>query len=139
MPEGTKYDVEDGGYAMIRFDGGLVMHLEVTWAANVTETVPRSTWTGYESEDTTLYGDRATLRLNPPTLYTMEGMERRGDPAGHRDRNPTASRRRWATSSIRSARATPPVSNVDQAVSLMKMLMAIYESSATGMEVRLRG
>ena len=32
---------------------------------------------------------------------------------------------------------TPPVSNVDQAVSLMKMLMAIYESSATGAEIRL--
>ena len=138
LPAGTPYDVEDGGYAMIRFDGGLVLHLEVAWAANVTATVPESSWTGYESEDTTLYGDRATLRLNPPTLYTMDGMERRETPlATGPESNGFEAQMSNFLDSIRTG--TPPVSNVDQAVSLMKMLTAIYESSATGAEVRLHG
>ena len=32
-----------------------------------------------------------------------------------------------------------PVSNIDQAVSLMKMLMAVYESSSSVREVRFAG
>ena len=108
----------------------------MAWAANVTETVPESSWTGYESEDTTLYGDRATLRLNPPTLYTMDGMVRREQPLAT---GPASTGFEAQMSNFLDAvrTGTPPVSNVDQAVSLMKMLMAIYESSATGAEVRL--
>ncbi len=138
LPEGTKYDVEDGGYATIRFEGGMVMHLEVSWAANVTHAIPKSHWTGHELEDTTLYGDRATLRLNPPTLYTMDGMERVETPlATGPETNAFETQMANFLGAVRTG--TPPVSNVGQAVSLMKMLMAIYESSAAGQEIRLVG
>jgi predicted dehydrogenase len=138
LPVDVKYDVEDTGFAMIRFEGGFVMHLEVTWAGNLTDAVPQSTWAGHELEDTTLYGDRATVRLNPPTLYTMDGMERVATPlsTGPESDGFEAQLRNFLAA-IKTG--TPPVSNVDQAVRLMQMLMAIYESSESGREVRLGG
>ena len=48
IPAGVKFDVEDTGFAFIRFEGGAVLHLEVTWAANVTDAVPVSSWAGHE-------------------------------------------------------------------------------------------
>ena len=136
LPAGTACDVEDGGYATIRFAGGLVLHLEVTWAANVTGAVPKSSWAGHELEDTTLYGDKATLRLNPPTLYKMDGMERVQTPLATGPET-TGFEAQMANFLDAVRTGQPPVSNVDQAVSLMKMLMAIYESSAAGTEIRL--
>ncbi len=136
IPVGVKYDVEDAGFAFVRFENGLVLHLEVSWAGNQTDAVPKSPWAGHELENTTLYGDRATLMLDPLTLYTMEGKERRSAPV------PTGPETNGFNhqladflDAIRTGR--PPVNNVDQAVDLMKMLMAIYESSDFGTEVRL--
>lgn len=138
LPDGTKFDVEDGGYAMIRFAGGFVLHLEVSWAANVTEVVPVSSWAGHELEDTTLYGDQATLRLNPPTLYTMDGAERRVTPViTGAETNGFEAQMTNFLESVRTG--APPVSNVDQAVRVMEMLMAIYESSTSGREVIIAG
>lgn len=136
VPAGVKFDVEDSGFAFIRFEDGLVMHLEVTWSANVTDAVPVSPWAGHELENTTLYGERATLSLNPAKLFTMEGMQRVETAF-----NPSSSADQFERQmgnfleSIRTGAA--PVNNIDQAVTLMKMLMAIYESSASGAEVRL--
>ncbi len=136
VPSGVTFDVEDSGFAMLRFAGGLVVHLEVTWAGNMTDAVPKSTWAGHELENTTLYGDQATLSLNPTVLYTMQEKERKvtavqTGPETNGFDNQMAD-------FLRAVRTGgKPVNNADQAVSLMKMLMAIYESSDTGAEVRL--
>ena len=140
VPEGVKFDVEDSGFAFLRFEDGLVMHLEVTWAANVTDAIPKSPWAGHELENTTLYGERATLCLNPPKLFTMEGTERHehiyeGDDNAEKFAEQFERQMSNFIDSMRTGAA--PICNVDQAVSLMKMLMAIYESSASGAEVRL--
>ena len=76
------------------------------------------------------------MSLHPAKLFTMEGMQRvetTFDPAGNADQF----ERQMSNflGSIRTGAA--PVNNVDQAVTLMKMLMAIYESSAAGKEIRL--
>ena len=136
IPAGVKYDVEDTGFAFVRFENGLVLHLEVSWAGNQTDAVPKSPWAGHELENTTLYGDRATLMLDPLTLYTMEGKERRAAsvPTGP-ETNGFDHQLADFLDAVRTGR--PPVNNVDQAVDLMKMLMAIYESSDTRAEVRL--
>ena len=98
--------------------------------------MPKSCWTGHELEDTTHDSDRATLRLNPPTLYPMDGKERRETPfaIGPESNGFDAQMSNYLDS---VCTGLSPVNNVDQAVSLVRMLMAIYESSATGTEIRL--
>ena len=136
VPEGIRFDVEDSGFAFLRFEGGVVMHLEVSWAANVTDAVPKSSWAGHELENTTLYGERATLSLNPPKLFTMDGQERRETVLEMAESG--ASFERQMENFLDSIRTgAMPVNNIDQAVSLMKMLSAMYESSAAGVEIRL--
>ena len=136
IPAGVTCDVEDSGFATVRFENGLVMHLEVSWAGNQTDAVPKSPWAGHELENTTLYGNRATLVLNPPTLYTMEGKERQATPIPTGpETNGFDHQLADFLDAVRTGR--PPVNNVDQAVDLMRMLMAIYGSSDTGAEVRL--
>lgn len=136
LPDGVASTVEDNGVAFVRFAGGIVMHLEVAWAANVTSSVPPSPWAGHELENTTLYGTRATLQLNPLTLYTMENMERRESiyPT-NADSQPFGMQMDDFLRAIRAG--SRPVNDVDQAVDLMKMLGAIYQSSAQGSEVKL--
>ncbi len=136
VPAEVKFDVEDSGFAMLRFEGGLVMHLEVTWAGNMTDAVPKSPWAGHELENTTLYGDQGTLSLNPAVFYTMREKERKATAI---QTGPETNGFDYQMADFLDAVRTgrPPVNNVDQAVDLMKMLMAIYESSDTGAEVRL--
>ena len=136
VPPGIKYDVEDTGFAFIRFEGNVVLHLEVTWAANVTDAVPRSHWAGHELENTTLYGSAGTLRLEPATLFTMHGNERMDTPldSGQKD-NPFEVQLADFLRAIETD--TLPVNNAQQAVRLMQMLTAIYESSAQNAEVQL--
>ena len=136
VPTGVKCDVEDAGYAFIRFAGGVVLHLEVAWAANVTDGVPVSTWAGHEVENTTLYGTAGTLRLDPLTVFTMDGMERREAAVEPSEKfNPFIRQMDDFLRAIRTG--SVPINNVDQAVDLMKILMAVYESSERGAEVRL--
>ncbi len=136
VPEGVTFDVEDSGFAMLRFAGGMVMHLEVTWAGNMTDAVPKSPWAGHELENTTLYGDKATLSLNPTVLYTMQEKERKATAI--QTGPETSGFDNQMSDFLNSVRTgQPPVNNVDQAVSLMKMLMAVYESSTSGTEARL--
>ena len=136
LPIDTKFDVEDTGFAFIRFEDGLVMHLEATWAANVTGAIPASSSVGHELENTTIYGAHATLSLSPATLFTMNGTERVETPLKVGEGTaPFMAQMSDFLNAVRTG--VTPTNNVDQAVSLMKMLMAIYESSATGAEVRL--
>ena len=136
LPVDTKFDVEDTGFAFIRFEDGLVMHLEATWAANVTGAIPKSGNVGHELENTTLFGERATLSLDPATVFTMDGKQLVETPLEVVEGTEqfTAQMDNFLDA-VRTG--SVPANNVDQAVSLMKMLMAIYDSSATGAEVRL--
>lgn len=138
IPAGVKCDVEDAGFAFIRFAGDVVMHLEVAWAANVTDMVPASTWAGHEVENTTLYGTAATLQLDPLTLFTMEGMQRK-DAVLDSEVDSGAFVRQMDdfTGAIKEGRL--PINDADRAVTLMKLLGAIYESSRKGSEIRLTG
>ena len=136
VPDGIRYDVEDTGFAFIRFQGGAVLHLEVAWASNVTDAVPKSSWAGHELENTTLYGSTGTLRLEPGTFFTMNGTERESVPiltetAAKDFQNQLAD----FTSAILTG--AKPTNNITQAVSLMEMLSSIYHSSEAGKEIHL--
>ena len=138
IPTEVKCDVEDSGFAFIRFTGGVVLHLEVAWAANVTDVAPASTWAGHEVENTTLYGTTATLQLDPLTVFTMDGMQRKDTVLDSGvDTGAFARQMDDFVGAVREGR--PPVNSVDQAVTLMRLLGAIYDSSQKGNEVRLSG
>ena len=136
VPAGIRYDVEDTGFAFIRFEGDVVLHLEVAWAANVTDAVPVSSWAGHELENTTLYGDRGTLRYEPATLFTIEGTERKEQALTTGDKtNPFEEQLAHFVHAAQTDGV--PTNGIDQAVTLMEMLTSIYQSSEAKTEVQL--
>ena len=132
------FDVDDAAYGMIRFENGGLIQFEVSWAANLPDDVPAHVYYGQELVNTTLYGQKATLRLNPLALFedqngTLTKVEI--EPQGGAEDNRFA----WQMQNFLDAIAgkAEPVNNAQQAVYLMEMLDAIYTSSATGREVPL--
>lgn len=129
-------DVDDGAYGMIRFEGGAVVHFEVSWAANLTDEIPSNAWTGRELINSVLYGQKATIRLNPFALFEERGKEVvKVDIEPEPIANPFALQMQNFLDAI--AGSAEPVNNSEQAVYIMEMLDAIYTSSATGREVPL--
>jgi predicted dehydrogenase len=130
------FDVEDAAYGMIRFENGAVVQFETSWAANLTDDVPESGWTGREMIDSTLYGPKATLRLNPLSLFEdQNGALVKVQLEPGENVNAFALQMQNFLESI--AGSASPVNNAQQAVYLMEMLDAIYLSSKTQREIPL--
>jgi len=135
VPDRIKYDVEDGAYASVRFEGGSVLHIEVSWAANLPDDSPTNHLGKRESHNTVLFGDRATLRLSPFALF--EDVDGRlvdsrldAEPGSN-----FAGQMAGFVAAIRDG--TPPVNSAAQAVHLMEMLEGIYHSSDIGREIAI--
>lgn len=146
VPQQTRFDVEDSAFAFIRCEGDLVISLESTWAMNL-EHSAKPARSGMEIMDTILYGDAATLQMDPPSLITADPQipaallqtplpvdEATVSGAERHVRNFHRQIEDF-TNAVRTG--TQPLNSLGQAVSLMKMLMAAYESGSTGREVRL--
>lgn len=146
VPGDVRFDVEDSAFAFIRFEGGLAITLESTWAANL-EHPAKPVGSTMEIMDTVLYGDAASLQMDPPAILSADPQDPArilqtplpaDDPSLPRPEMHTLNFHRQIqdfTNAIRTG--TPPINHIGQAVDLMKMLMAAYESGATGREVRL--
>ena len=63
------FDVEDAAFAFIRFENGAVVQLKTSWAGNLTDEIPEGSVFGRELNNCTIYGSKATVRLNPLTLF----------------------------------------------------------------------
>ena len=129
------FDVEDAAYAFIRFESGAVVQLETSWAGNLTDDIPPRKYFGRESNNSVLYGTKASVRLKPLTLFEdQEGelvtipLEAKQDEASGFELQ-----LRNFIDSIRSN--STPTNNADQAVGLMEMIDGIYASSHLGREV----
>ena len=134
------FDVDDGAYGMIRFENGAVVQFEVSWAANLTDDLPASNAYGRELINTTLYGPRATIRLNPLALFEDQNgqpvkVEISPELLPKGAANPFALQMQNFLDAI--AGKAEPINSAQQAVYLMEMLDAIYTSSASGREVPL--
>lgn len=138
--------VEDTGVALLRFEGGLTLHLEVAWAMNLASDEPTPQgWTGLEVMNTVLHGDQAVLQTHPAKIFSPDPENERHIlaellvPDPEEDPFPQAGNfTRQMTDFIRAVRTgTPPVNSVDQAVELMQMLSALYESGRLRREVFL--
>lgn len=133
VPEDVRFDVDDTGFAFLRFDNGAVMHLEVTWAANLTDDIPKNSFNERESLATVLYGRKAALRLEPLTLFEdqdgvlVDVLLKAESGMGFVEQ--------IADFVKAIEEGGEPTNNARQALYLMEMLDAMYESSALGREV----
>lgn len=133
------FDVEDAAFAFIRFDNGAVVQLETSWAGNLPDDIPQGQYFGRESNNSILFGTKATLRLKPLTLFEDQAGALVNVPLAEaaEDQNQSSFRLQMENF-IQAVRGTAaPVNNVDQAVSLMEMLDAIYASGELRREVPL--
>ncbi len=129
------FDVEDAAYGFIRFENDAIMQLETSWAGNLSDDVPPRKYFGQELINSMVYGTKASVRLNPVTLFEDRHGELVTVPLQVKEDEPGGFelQLRNFIDSINGEAA--PVNNADQAVALMEMLDAIYASSATGREV----
>jgi predicted dehydrogenase len=129
------FDVEDAAYAFIRFENGAVVQLETSWAGNLTDEIPPRQYFGRESNNSVLYGTKASVRLKPLTLFEDQDGELVTVPLqGKQDEaNGFELQLRNFVESINGG--SKPANNAEQAVALMEMIDGIYASSHLGREV----
>jgi len=121
--EGT-FDVEDLAAAFIRFENGLTINLEVSWALYLEKT---KMWSHlYGKKGGAAWGDNVTLisDINGAPATTHVDV-----PAGD---SWTGEMQHFIDSIIND---TPTDPGADQGVTMMKMLEAIYKSAETKREV----
>ncbi len=129
------FDVEDAAYAFIRFENHVVVQLETAWAGNLTDEIPPRQYFGRELVNSTVFGTKATIRLNPFALFEDQNGVLVDVPLEVKAGGPNGFElqlRNFLASVQGNAR---PVNDADQAVALMEMLDAIYASSAAGREI----
>jgi predicted dehydrogenase len=130
------YTVEDSALAFIRLKGGVTLNLEASWASHARP--------GMDDFYITLMGTEGTAELyvanyateNTLTLYTEIG----GKPVtikpavklAKSDHEPAVAE------FVRCIRAdTPPTASVEQGLTVMKIIEAVYHSAELGREVSL--
>ena len=122
-----EYDVEDYATALIRFQNGLVLNLDVSWAANIAE----------ERTGVAILGDKAGVDTNPLAVYsyqdgalTSQRFDWMEKQEGHRMEI------RHFTECIEkngAVRVKP-----EESLQVQKILDAIYESSKKNREVLIK-
>jgi predicted dehydrogenase len=129
------FDVEDAAYGFIRFGNGAVVQLETSWAGNLTDDIPPRKYYGRESNNSVLYGTKASIRLKPLTLFEDQNGELVTVPLEVKQDEANGFQLQLGNflESIRGR--AMPVNDADQAVALMEMIDGIYSSSELGREV----
>ncbi len=119
------FDVEDSTVALFRFEGGKTMTAEVSWTIN-----------GPEVNTTQIFGTKAGCTFNPLTVY--------GEDEEHHlcDYKPTLNEGDYFTEEFRHfiecvKENKTPISPIDDAVTVQRMLDGIYRSAEAHREVEL--
>jgi predicted dehydrogenase len=128
------FDVEDAAFAFIRFENGAVVHLETSWAGNLPDDIPMGQYFGRELNNSTVYGTKGTIRLQPLTLFEDQGGVLETVAIELPDESDSFELQLRNFVDAISGRA-PAVNDAAQALQLMEMLDAIYASSSLGREV----
>lgn len=131
---GRVFDVEDFAYAMVRFDTGAVLELEVTWALNTADR--EGLWTEvYGTKGSAVFRtgfqyDRAHLSVvrlkggRPTPLEKMPALPKPQSPQRHFIR------------AIRTGQPAP--ASGEEGAEIMEIVDAVYRSAAAGREIRVR-
>jgi len=128
------FDVEDAAFAFIRFENGAVVQLKTSWAGNLTDEIPEGAVFGRESNNCTIYGSKATIRLKPLTLFRDQDGRLIDQPLKAPD-NADSFQLQMQNFLDAVVGKSAPINSARQAVYLMEMLDAIYLSSSTKREV----
>jgi predicted dehydrogenase len=129
------FDVEDAAYAFIRFENDAIMQLETSWAGNLSDDVPPRKYFGQELINSMVYGTKASVRLNPLSLFEDRHGELVTVPLHAKEDEPNGFELQLRNFIEAINGGAAPINSADQAVALMEMLDAIYASSAIGREV----
>jgi predicted dehydrogenase len=119
------FDTEDSATVFFRFEGGKTMMAEIAWAIN-----------GPESATTQLFGSKAGCTFDPLTIYTE-------DAEGYlADLKPEVKGNNYFVEEIRHFiecvnEGKTPISPIDDAVTVQRMLDGIYRSAAAHEEVKI--
>ncbi len=129
MDDGGFCDVEDFASAMIRFDNGCVLSIEVSFTLH----------TANEKLYCELFGTKAGAEIAPDFKIagTMDGYNIDITPVYSEDKNQFQSMfdRQVAHFTECALKGEKSISPIDDGVELMKILDGIYESARTGREV----
>ena len=129
------FDVEDAAYGFIRFNNGAVVHLETSWAGNLTDDIPPRKYFGQELINSIVYGTKGSVQLNPLSLFEDRQGELVSVPLAADLTGPSGFELQLRNFVEAVNGEAEPVNNADQAVALMEMIDAIYASSSAGREV----
>lgn len=129
------FDVEDAAYAFIRFETGAVIHLETSWAGNLSDDVPPRKYFGRELINSIVYGTKGSVQLNPLSLFEDRQGELVSVPLEVKIDEPNGFTLQLRNFVESIADISEPINNASQAVALMDMIDAIYASSSAGREV----
>ena len=125
-----KFDVDDFATAMIKFHNGASLELNVSWVMHQEQG---------DRHDVELYGSEAGASLFPTKLFRcgkQKGEYEVVTPQGVALPDKRTNRQHDWLDMIAGKRKS--ICALDQALTVQKVLDAIYKSSATGREVRLR-
>ncbi len=131
--QGRHFDVEDFATAMIRFENGVAMDLEVSWAMNTAD--PESRWIEvYGTEGSVVF--RTGFQYETPYLAVVRT---RNGKMKQVNRLPAAPDAKWPH--IHFARAIledkPLPVTPEEGAEIMEILDAVYRSAELGREVRV--
>ncbi len=124
------FNVEDSAMGMIRFENGVVMNFEVSWAIN---------GKGTRDVFATLYGDKAGAEFNAPDSLSIYG-ETNGflsdtQPNSGKVASIFNAEMRHFVDCVRNKKT--PISPAEDGVWMQKMLCGIYESAQAGKEITI--
>ena len=119
------FNTEDSAMVFFRFEGGKTMMAEIAWAIN-----------GPEVATTQLFGSKAGCTFEPLTIYTE-------DEAGYLcDITPKVNRNNYFVEEIKHFvecvnEKKTPISPMEDAITIQRMLDGIYRSAAAHKEVEI--
>lgn len=121
----NRFDTEDSGSGMIRFENGATLLFEASWAIN-----------GPAFSSTMVYGSKAGANLSPLTVYGERDGYLSDDKIsiGGDDDSFARELRHFADCVLLDKPVKYPI---EEAILMQKMLNGIYDSASTGKEVTL--
>jgi predicted dehydrogenase len=125
----SKYDVEDYALGLVRFADGATLFLETSWAANIGSR---------EIFNCLILGDKGGVEYNPPTVYSEKSGSLLNEGLGliPKEDDPHAQEVAHFIDCIRTG--SDPIPTGEHGLMAMEIIDAIYASSKTGREVKLR-
>ena len=119
------FQTEDSANGFIRFENGVSMNFEVSWAINGKDTGTYSY----------IFGDKAGASLNPFAIYGEDQNFLMDSSPIVENENPFANEIRHILDCIKEGKE--PISTAEDGVNVQKMLNGIYKSAKLGKEILL--